>query len=182
MSILLDLRIRNKARMSVIMCNESPVNHEEFMLEALDLARMAASEGEVPVGAIVVRNGEVVGRGYNKRESSKNALAHAEIMAINEACNRLGGWRLHECDLYVTLEPCPMCAGAIINSRIRTVYYGAKDEKSGSLESLVKMFDLGYNHKPAVVSGILEDECSRVLSDFFFELRKKKRKFDIKSE
>ena len=148
---------------------------EKFMREALTLAAEAARQGEVPVGAVVVRGDEIVGRGYNRREGAKNALAHAELMAIDDACRRLGGWRLWQCDLYVTLEPCPMCAGAIINSRIQNVYYGAKDQKAGSVGSLTNLFELQYNHKPTVVSGVLEEECSAILSDFFKKLREKKQ-------
>ncbi len=148
---------------------------EKFMREALTLASEAARQGEVPVGAVVVRGDEIVGRGYNRREGAKNALAHAELMAIDDACRKLGGWRLWQCDLYVTLEPCPMCAGAIINSRIQNVYYGAKDQKAGSVGSLINLFELQYNHKPTVVSGVLEEECSEILSDFFKNLREKKQ-------
>ena len=146
----------------------------EFMREAISLAKMAAAEGEVPVGAVVVRGNKIVGRGYNKREYGKNALFHAELEAINEACIALGGWRLWECDLYVTLEPCPMCAGAIINSRIQNVYYGAKDNKAGATGSIINLFEYPFNHKPNVCGGILEDECSYMLSNFFKNLREKK--------
>ena len=149
--------------------------HELFMKEALSLAKTAYEQGEVPVGAVVVCDGEIVGRGYNRREGGKTALAHAEIAAIDEACKTLKGWRLWKCDLYVTLEPCPMCAGAIINSRIKTVYFGARDEKAGSLGSVTNLFELPYNHKPEVVSGILEDECKGILSSFFTELRRKRK-------
>lgn len=145
-----------------------------FMQEALRLAKEAADEGEVPVGAVVVFNGEVVGRGRNRREKDKNALAHAEIEAIDEACRKLGGWRLWQCDLFVTLEPCPMCTGAIINSRIKRIVYGASDYKAGSCGSVVNLFDLPYNHKPEVVSGFMQEECSGILTDFFRELRNKK--------
>lgn len=145
-----------------------------YMQEALTLAKMAADEGEVPVGAVVVCDGEIVGRGRNRRESGKNALAHAEIEAINEACKTLGGWRLWKCDLYVTLEPCPMCTGAIINSRIRKLVYGASDHKAGSCGSVVNLFDLPYNHKPEVISGVCEQECSEILTKFFKNLRNKK--------
>ncbi len=148
----------------------------EFMREAISLAKMAAAEGEVPVGAVVVRGGEIVGRGYNKREYGKNALFHAELEAINEACTSLSGWRLWECDLYVTLEPCPMCAGAIINSRIRNVYFGASDNKAGSVGSVINLFEYPFNHKPNYVGGILEDECSSLLSEFFKALRDNKKK------
>lgn len=148
----------------------------EFMREAISLAKKAAAEGEVPVGAVVVRGGEIVGRGYNKREYGKNALFHAELEAINEACTSLSGWRLWECDLYVTLEPCPMCAGAIINSRIRNVYFGASDNKAGSVGSVINLFEYPFNHKPNYVGGILEDECSSLLSEFFKALRDNKKK------
>lgn len=144
------------------------------MGEALSLAALAAQEGEVPVGAVVVKNNEIVGRGYNKREYGKNALYHAEIEAINQACKTLGGWRLWQCDLYVTLEPCPMCTGAIINSRIKKVVYGAYDKKAGSCGSVVNLFHLPYNHKPEVVGGFMEKECSLVLTEFFKQLRIKK--------
>lgn len=148
----------------------------EFMREAISLAKKAAAEGEVPVGAVVVRGGEIVGRGYNRREYGKNALFHAELEAINEACTSLSGWRLWECDLYVTLEPCPMCAGAIINSRIRNVYFGASDNKAGSVGSVINLFEYPFNHKPNYVGGILEDECSSLLSEFFKALRDNKKK------
>lgn len=147
------------------------------MLEALELAKIAASEGETPVGAVVVKKstGEIVGRGYNRRETAKSPLAHAEIIALDEASRTLGGWRVLDCELFVTLEPCPMCAGAIINSRIERVVYGAKDYKAGSVESVQKMFELGYNHKPEVTAGVLEEECAAVLSEFFRELRASKK-------
>ena len=148
---------------------------EKYMKAALRLARKAAEEGEVPVGAVVVCDGQIVGRGRNRREGKKNALHHAEIEAIGKACKKLGGWRLHKCDLYVTLEPCPMCAGAIINARIKTVYYGAPDPKAGSCGTLVNLFALPYNHKPAVVAGVLEDECADVLRVFFRVLRERRR-------
>lgn len=138
------------------------------------MAREAASEGEVPVGAVIVRNGEIIARGRNRREKDKNALCHAELEAINEACNKLGGWRLPGCKLYVTLEPCPMCAGAVINSRIEKVYFGAYDKKAGSVKSVVNLFDLPYNHSPEVEGGILEDECAEILSRFFKKLRETK--------
>ena len=146
----------------------------EFMAEALELAKAAADEGEVPVGCVVTLGDRVVGRGRNRRETGKSALAHAEIEAIADACKTLGGWRLWQCTLYVTLEPCPMCAGAIINARIPRVVYGAKDPKAGSCESVVNLFDLPYNHKPEVDAGVMEQECAAVLTDFFKNLRKKK--------
>lgn len=146
---------------------------EMFMREAIQEAKLAWTEGEVPIGCVVVKGGEIVGRGHNRREEDKNALAHAEIEAINEACQTLGGWRLWQCDLYVTLEPCPMCAGAIINSRIQTVYYGADDAKAGSCGSVINLFEYPYNHKPKVVRGLLKVECSSLLTQFFRELREK---------
>ena len=150
------------------------MTHEEFMKEALLLAEISASEGEVPVGAVVVCDGKIVGTGRNIRETEKNALCHAEIEAINNACKNLGGWRLFKCDLYVTLEPCPMCAGAIINSRIKNVYFGASDYKNGACGSVVNLFQLDFNHKPNFESGILETECSEILTRFFKNLREKK--------
>ena len=145
---------------------------EDYMREAIRLAKEAAKLGEVPVGAVAVWDGKIVGRGMNRRELDKNALRHAEISAIDEACKNLGGWRLWKCDLYVTLEPCPMCAGAIINSRIRKVIYGAADKKAGSCGSVINLFELPYNHKPELISGVLEEECAALLKDFFAEMRK----------
>lgn len=149
---------------------------EEFMLEALAEAQKSYEIGEVPVGAVVVKDGEIVGRGHNLRETDKNALHHAELIAIDEACTRLGGWRLWQCDLYVTLEPCPMCTGAIINSRIKRVVFGAFDKKAGSCASVVNLFELPYNHKPELISGVMENECAELLSRFFKELRERKSK------
>ena len=152
-------------------------NHldERYMRLALALAAEAAAEGEVPVGAVIVRDGAVVGTGRNRRETARSALAHAEIEAIADACRRLGGWRLFGSTLYVTLEPCPMCAGAIINARIDRVVYGARDSKAGSCGSVTDLFALPYNHKPAAEGGLLEGECGAVLSDFFRGLREKRR-------
>ena len=146
------------------------------MREALALAKKAFEMGEVPVGAVAVWDGKIVGRGMNRRETDKNALHHAEVEAIDEACRSLKGWRLCKCDLYVTLEPCPMCAGAIINSRVRRLVFGAKDAKAGSCGSVVDMFALPYNHKPEVTAGVLEKECSELLTDFFEQLREKHKK------
>ena len=151
------------------------MNEELFMKEALRLAAESAAEGEVPVGAVVVIDDRIVGRGRNRREKDKNALAHAELEAINEACRTLGGWRLWQCDMYVTLEPCPMCTGAIINSRIKKLVYGASDFKAGSCGSVVNLFDFPYNHKPEIVSGFMQEECSGILTEFFRELRKNKK-------
>ena len=147
----------------------------EFMNRAIELAKIAGEIGEIPVGAVVVCEGEVVGEGYNTRESSKNALAHAEITAINNACKKLGGWRLHKCELYVTLEPCPMCAGAIINSRIKRVVFGATDTKAGAFGTVMNLNEFPLNHKAELSTGECANECSELLSDFFAELRKKKK-------
>jgi tRNA(adenine34) deaminase len=142
-----------------------------FMDAALELAREAAAEGEVPVGCVIVRNGKIVGRGRNRRETGKTALGHGEIEAIADACRNLGGWRLWDCTLYVTLEPCPMCAGAIINARIPRVVYGASDRKCGATGSVCNLFSMQFNHHPKVEMGILEEECANLLSDFFAKLR-----------
>ena len=149
---------------------------EQMMREALALAAEAAAEGEVPVGCVITLGDRIVGRGRNRREVGKNALAHAELEAIDHACRTLGGWRLFGCELYVTLEPCPMCAGAIINARIDRVYYGAADGKAGSCGSLVNLFDLPYNHRPETVGGVLEEECGDLLRAFFADLRKRIKK------
>lgn len=155
--------------------------HEKYMRYAIGRAKTAAKHGETPVGAVIVKDGRVISGGRNRREYGKNALFHAEISAINAACKKLGGWRLHECDLYVTLEPCPMCAGAIINSRIKNVYFGAYDKKAGSFGSVVNLAELPYNHKPNVTGGICEKECADVLSEFFKELRSNKKHKKLKA-
>lgn len=144
---------------------------EVFMDEALKLAQEAFADGEVPVGCVIVRRGEIVGRGRNRREKDKSALAHAEIEAISEACRNLGGWRLWECTLYVTLEPCPMCAGAIINARIPRVVYGASDAKCGAVRGVCSLFDMNFNHHPTVETGVREAECAALLTEFFQKLR-----------
>ena len=143
----------------------------EFMEQALALAREAAAEGEVPVGCVIVCNGEVVGRGRNRREKGRSALAHAEVEAIGQACAKLGGWRLWQCTLYVTLEPCPMCAGSIINARIPRVVFGARDEKYGACGSVCDLFSMEFNHHPQVIKGIGEAEASALLTEFFQQLR-----------
>lgn len=136
------------------------------------MAKLAAELGEVPIGAIVVRDDTVVGRGFNRREIWRDGTAHAEIIALREASRRLGGWRLTECDLYVTLEPCPMCAGAIVLSRVRHVIYGATDPKGGAMESKIRLCEPGlWNHTPQITSGVLRDECANILRDFFRALR-----------
>ena len=142
-----------------------------YMAQALNLAREAGAEGEVPVGCVIVRGEEIVGRGRNRREGDKSALAHAELEAIRQANQALGGWRLWECTLYVTLEPCPMCAGAIINARIPRVVYGAADPKAGACRSVCSLFSMAFNHHPEVESGVLETECAEILRDFFRTLR-----------
>ena len=142
-----------------------------FMDEALRLAAEAAAEGEVPVGCVIVRGNEIVGRGRNRRERDKTALAHAEIEAISEACRNLGGWRLWECTLYVTLEPCAMCAGAILNARIPRVVYGASDKKYGAVRSVCSLFSMDFNHHPVVEAGIREEEAAQLMTEFFQNLR-----------
>ena len=144
---------------------------EIFMEEALRLARQAADAGEVPVGCVIVRDGEIIGRGRNRREEKQATSSHAEMEAIAEANARLGSWRLDDCELYVTLEPCPMCAGAILNARIRRVWYGARDDAMGACGGVTNLFMESFPHRPALVGGILEEECRRVLSEFFRDLR-----------
>lgn len=146
----------------------------EIMKTALSLADEAAKDDEVPVGAVIVKDGEIVSVGRNRREKGKNALCHAEIEAINSACEKLGGWRLWQCEMFVTLEPCPMCSGAIINSRIKKVTFGAYDKKAGCCGSVVNIFDLPFNHKPEIVGGFMEEDCAARLSEFFKKLRDKR--------
>lgn len=143
----------------------------DYMGQALTLAAEAAAEGEVPVGCVIVCGDKIVGRGRNRREGSKNALSHAEIEAIDEACRTLGGWRLWECTLYVTLEPCSMCAGAIINARIPRVVYGASDSKYGAVKSVCSLFSMAFNHHPQVEAGVREAEAAALMTDFFRDLR-----------
>lgn len=144
---------------------------EEYMREALELAKQAAALGEVPVGAVVVWEDEIVGRGCNRRETEKNALAHAELAAIGEACRKLDGWRLWKATLYVTLEPCPMCAGAIVNARIPRVVFGAADPKSGACGSVTDLCRLPGAYHPNVEPGLLAEESSALLAEFFRNLR-----------
>ena len=146
----------------------------ELMQAAIALAREAAADGEVPVGAVEAKDGEIVSVGRNRRETDKYALAHAEIEAIDKACRALGGWRLWQCELFVTLEPCPMCAGAIIISRIKRVVFGAYDPKAGSCGSINNLFDFPYNHSPEIEGGFMQDECALLLTRFFSDLRKTK--------
>lgn len=145
----------------------SYVNDIEFMKKAIELAAHSSEAGEVPVGALVVKDGEIIGASANKRETLGDATAHAETEAIREACRKLGRWRLSDCVLYVTLEPCPMCAGAILNSRINKVVYGAKDPRGGALGSLVDLRSYPFFHTPEVISGVCEDECRQLLQSFF---------------
>lgn len=147
-----------------------------FMKEALGLAKKAAECGEVPVGALVVHNGECIASAFNDRENGKNATAHAELLAIQKACQVLGRWRLEDCELYVTLEPCPMCAGAIINARIPRVVYGAKDASGGAFDSVMNLRSYPLCTKPEVVGGVMAKECSTLLRTFFEEKRKKVKK------
>ena len=147
------------------------MDDREYMEEALALARQAAQDGEVPVGCVIVCRGQIVGRGRNRRETAKTALGHAELEAIADACKKLGGWRLWECTLYVTLEPCPMCAGAIINARIPRVVFGASDEKCGACGSVCDLFSMDFNHHPQVEMGLLEAEATELLTEFFRQLR-----------
>ena len=151
------------------------MTHEDYMRQALDLARSCLATGDVPVGCVVVSPaGEVIGRGRNRREAEGSAAAHAEVEAITQACRAVGSWRLTGCTLYVTLEPCPMCAGAIINARIPQVWYGAKDEKAGACGSVLNLFEERFNHKPALRGGLLEEECAALLREFFAKLREKR--------
>ena len=143
----------------------------ELMGAALEEARKAAALGEVPVGAVVAKDGEIISAAHNTRETEKNALHHAELLAIDAACKKLGGWRLWQCELFVTLEPCPMCAGAIINARIPRVVYGASDRKCGAVDSVCSLFSMEFNHHPQVESGVREAECGALLTEFFRNLR-----------
>ena len=147
------------------------MEREEYMRQALALAEEAAGHGDVPVGCVVVKDGAVIGRGCNRREERGDAVAHAEVEAIRQACRAVGGWNLHDCALYVTLEPCPMCAGAIINARVGTVCYGARDEKAGACGSVLDLFAERFNHRPRIYSGLLGQECEEQLTAFFENLR-----------
>ena len=149
--------------------------HRDFMQRALQLAQKAADLGEVPVGAVVVKDNRIIGEGYNRRETDGSATAHAEILAIESACKALGSWRLENCTLYVTLEPCAMCAGAIINSRIKMVVYSAEDYKAGALGGLCDLTKLPFNHRPEIIIGVMEEEARSLLKSFFEKLRKEKQ-------
>ena len=143
------------------------------MTEALKLAKIAAKVSEIPVGAVIVRNDTIIATGYNQRENKHNALSHAEIEAINNACKALNKWRLNDCDIYVTLEPCPMCAGAILNARINKLIYAVSDYKSGACGSVINLFDMPFNHRPKIVTNVLEKECAEELTNFFQNIRQK---------
>lgn len=149
---------------------------EYYMSLAIAEAKKAYALGEVPVGAVIVQDDTVIASGYNLRETGKQAIAHAELLAIEAACQKLGGWRLPRCTLYVTLEPCPMCAGAIINARIDRVVFGAFDQKAGSCGSKINLFEIDYNHKPQLTTGVLQEECVSLLKEFFRDLRAQRKK------
>lgn len=153
----------------------------KFMNQAIKEALKAESKDEVPIGCVIVKNGKIIARGHNLRETKKNSLAHAEIIAIEKACKKNKDWRLEDCDLYVTLEPCPMCSGAILQSRIHKVYYGAHDFKGGCLDSCMHMYEIkGFNHYPEIESGILKEECANLLTSFFRRKRLEKKKRETK--
>ena len=149
-------------------------NYEQYIKAAIDAAENTKVSDDVPIGAVIVKDGEIIARGYNKREADGDATAHAEIVAIREACNTLGGWRLDGCEIYVTLEPCPMCMGAIVNSRIKKVVFGAKDAKAGACGSVFNFNSYPLNHKPEIVSGVMENESRELLSEFFAKKRRNK--------
>lgn len=148
---------------------------EKFMHEALKEASKALKKDEVPIGAVIVKDNKIIARGHNLRETKQNSLCHAEIIAINKACRKLGNFRLEDCDLYVTVEPCPMCAGAIIQSRIKNVYYGTPDNKYGAVDSVYNIFEIESNHNVNCENGILKEECSTIIKDFFKELRNRNK-------
>ena len=149
---------------------------EEFMLKAIDLAKKASSENEVPIGAVIVKDNKIIGAGYNKRESSKNALSHAEIIAINEACENVLNFRLENADIYVTLEPCAMCAGAILNARLKNLYFGAFDKRFGAVGSKLNVLDSGLNYKVNFSGGYFEEQIIKMMQDFFVKIREKNKK------
>lgn len=151
------------------------MEQENFMKEALKEAKKAYEKEEIPIGAVIVKDGKVIARGHNLKETQRNTLKHAELVAIEKASKKLNCWRLQDCDLYVTLEPCPMCMGAILNARIRTLYFGTDDPKSGACGSIVDLTNYPFNHKLEVEKGIMQKECAQILTTFFKELRKKKK-------
>lgn len=149
---------------------------EKYMKLAIKEAKKAKNKEEVPIGAIIVKNGEVIARGHNLRESKKNSLKHAEIVAIDRACKKLANFRLEDCELYVTVEPCLMCSGAIVQSRIKKVYFGTRDEKYGAVTSVVKAFEIKSNHKVEFEEGFCKEECEKIMKDFFKEIRERNKK------
>lgn len=155
-----------------VLASETLAQDEKYMQEALVLARKAAQMGEVPVGAVVVRHGEVIGMAGNRRECDRRATAHAELLAIEQACEKLGSWRLSDCTLYVTLEPCPMCAGAIVNARVGRVVFGCKDARAGAMGSVLNLPSYPLNHRPQCTYGVFETECRTILQDFFAARRR----------
>ena len=156
------------------------MSDEQWMREALALAREAAADGEVPIGCVIVSDGRIIARGYNRRNTDKNTLSHAELNAIRKASKRLGDWRLEGCTMYVTLEPCQMCAGALVQSRIDEVVIGSMNPKAGCAGSVLNLLEVeGFNHKVKITRGVLEEECSAMLSDFFRELREKKKRLKM---
>lgn len=150
-----------------------------YMKKAINLAKKAKKKGEVPVGAVIIMGNRIIAKGYNTRETTKNAVAHAEIIAIKKACRRIGAWRLSECEMFVTLEPCPMCAGAIINSRLKRIVFGAYDKKAGACGSVCNLFTMPFNHQPIFRGGVLDDRSAKLLSDFFKKLRKRKKQTEV---
>lgn len=152
------------------MCNQ----YEEYIKAAIEVSHGTKESDDVPIGAVIVKDGEIIAAGYNKREATGDATAHAEIVAIREACEKLGGWHLDGCEIYVTLEPCPMCMGAIVNSRIKKVVFGAKDAKAGACGSVFNFNSYPLNHKPEIVSGVMENESRELLSEFFLKKRRNK--------
>lgn len=153
------------------------MDHQLYMEAAIQEALKAQEKGEVPIGCVIVKDGEIIGRGYNLRETDQSSTAHAEIIAIGEANQAVGSWRLEECVLYVTLEPCPMCAGAIVQSRIPLVVYGAADPKGGCCGTICNLLkEPRFNHESEIIAGVLEEECGQLLSNFFRSLREKKKR------
>lgn len=157
---------------TAVLFSEEKRMERRFMHRAIELAALAGERGEIPVGAVIVKNGEIIAEGSNMREEKKIALSHAETEAISAACKALGDWRLDGCTMYVTLEPCPMCTGAIINSRISTLVFGAYDLRAGCIDSVINLCDYPFESRPEIYGGICEDECKRLLSDFFKRIRK----------
>ena len=152
------------------------MDHEMYMKEAYRLAKKAYRQEETPIGCVIVRDDRIIGKGYNRRNKKKNSLAHAEIMAISQACKKVGDWRLEDCTMYVTLEPCPMCAGAIVQARMPRVVIGARNPKAGCAGSVINILDMdGFNHRVELVDGVMREECEQLMTGFFRELREKKK-------